>query len=285
MATLGEKLKRERETRGVSLSEISKVTNIQSKHLSALEENDFDALPGPVFVTGFLRAYSHHLGLDADDLLIEYQLMRSAKSSQSEPSAPTKIGKGKFYVATMAVILVTVGLMVYLGWSGRQAEKPEQPVNALEKTDEIKKLPPPENEGRNVVPLVEESAQKEELPDTPEPKGEAESPAVISDAPPPEPENAPPAIKKETVRKQMKTKYRLVVSAEEEDVWVSIEVDGETTRNLFVRPGRSIALRADKSITLTSGNAKSMKLTLNGKQLDFKTTPNVIREWSIPLPE
>ncbi|TBR21977.1 MAG: helix-turn-helix domain-containing protein, partial [Candidatus Nitrosotenuis sp.] len=69
MSGLGERLKKEREMRGVSLDEIAKATRIHKKFLAALEEDDFDALPAPVFVTGFLRSYASHLGVDADSLV------------------------------------------------------------------------------------------------------------------------------------------------------------------------------------------------------------------------
>lgn len=287
MATLGERLKREREVRGVSLSEISQATNIQNRHLSALEENDFDALPGPVFVTGFLRAYSHHLGLDADKLVIEYESLNIEKASQPEQQPSADANKGRFSAVTIIVVLSIATFLLYLGWS---SIKPEEPSRSAEKPSEIKKLAPPKNLAEeSAATTLEESSPPEIPPDTPEietPKLEEkpEQEAAIAAKIVTEPANPPPPFKK-PAKEQMKTKYRLVVFAKDEDVWVLVNIDGETTHDLFVRAGRSIALRADKSITLTSGNAKSMRLTLNGKPLDFKTTPNVIREWSLPLPE
>lgn len=284
MATLGEKLKRERENRGVSLSEISRATNIHSKHLSALEEDNFDVLPGPVFVVGFLRAYSHHLGLDEGELLAEYESLKTAREAQSGPNSPADVGKGRFSVVTIVAVLAISGLLLYLGWPG---EKHEEPARAVVGQSKTKENPQPESREEEAdVSSAEEAVSVEKFSDTPEPKDEPPPPAIIATIPTPEPYHPPaPAINKKAVKKPMKTKYRLVVFAEDEDVWVFVEVDGETTHNLFVRAGQSIALRADKSITLTSGNAKSMKLTLNGKLLDVKTTPNVIRDWSLPMPE
>ena len=64
MSSLGEKLRREREARGVSLQEISAATRVNIKFLEALEKNDYSEYQAPVFITGFLRSYANHLGLD-----------------------------------------------------------------------------------------------------------------------------------------------------------------------------------------------------------------------------
>lgn len=60
--TLGERIRRIRSERRLSLGEISKATGIQVKYLVALEEGDFSRLPSLVYVHGFLRSYAKYLG-------------------------------------------------------------------------------------------------------------------------------------------------------------------------------------------------------------------------------
>jgi cytoskeletal protein RodZ len=71
-STFGETLKREREMRGVSLHEIATATRISTRFLEALENEQWDRLPGGVFNRGFVRAVAHFLGLDEEKLLAEY---------------------------------------------------------------------------------------------------------------------------------------------------------------------------------------------------------------------
>jgi len=66
MSQFGEDLRRERETRGIALEAITDVTKISSRHLLALEEEHFDALPGGVFNKGIMRGYARVVGLDED---------------------------------------------------------------------------------------------------------------------------------------------------------------------------------------------------------------------------
>lgn len=72
LGAFGERMQREREMRGVTLDEISVVTKIGTRSLKALEEEDFDKLPGGIFNKGFVRAYARYLGIDPDEAVADY---------------------------------------------------------------------------------------------------------------------------------------------------------------------------------------------------------------------
>ncbi len=69
MAGIGEQLRAARLARGLSLQDVQTEVRIREKYLRALEAEEFDALPGPVYARAFLRSYAHHLGLDAEALV------------------------------------------------------------------------------------------------------------------------------------------------------------------------------------------------------------------------
>src|SRR5271169_4234524 len=77
--SFGERLKRERELREVTLAEITSATRIATRFLEALENEDWDKLPGGVFNRGFVRAVARYLGLDEEALLGEYDLAHGAQ--------------------------------------------------------------------------------------------------------------------------------------------------------------------------------------------------------------
>lgn len=72
MGDFGAKFRKARESKELSLDDISNVTKISARMLQAIEEEDFDQLPGGVFNKGFIRAYAKHLGLNSDDAVNEY---------------------------------------------------------------------------------------------------------------------------------------------------------------------------------------------------------------------
>jgi cytoskeletal protein RodZ len=74
--TVGEYLKRERESRRVTLEEISRSTRINRPYLEALERNDFRFFPRPDYIQGFLRGYARHIGLDPGEVLKRYEFQQ-----------------------------------------------------------------------------------------------------------------------------------------------------------------------------------------------------------------
>jgi cytoskeletal protein RodZ len=72
MGSFGEKLKKEREQRSITLDDIALSTKIGTRMLRALEEEKFEQLPGGIFNKGFVRAYARHLGLDEEQTIADY---------------------------------------------------------------------------------------------------------------------------------------------------------------------------------------------------------------------
>jgi cytoskeleton protein RodZ len=72
VGSFGERLRREREMRGVSLDDIAEVTKIGTRLLRALEEEHFELLPGGIFNKGFVRAYAKYLGLNEEEAVADY---------------------------------------------------------------------------------------------------------------------------------------------------------------------------------------------------------------------
>jgi len=69
----GSYLKHERELRGVPLEEIAAVTKVHIRFLEALENNEFDQLPGEVFIKGYIRSYAKVIGLDSEEMVTAYE--------------------------------------------------------------------------------------------------------------------------------------------------------------------------------------------------------------------
>jgi len=70
---VGQRLKRERQARDISLEQIAQGTHIRLHYLQAIEDGNFDELPSPVQVRGFLRAYAGYIGIDLEPILAEHE--------------------------------------------------------------------------------------------------------------------------------------------------------------------------------------------------------------------
>lgn len=87
VGTFGEKLRNQREQRGITLEAISNSTKISVRMLRALEAEHFEQLPGGVFNKGFVRAYARQVGLDEEEALADYfaALLESQSEAQNIP--------------------------------------------------------------------------------------------------------------------------------------------------------------------------------------------------------
>ena len=72
MGEFGDKFRKAREKKELTLDDVSNVTKISARMLQAIEEENFDQLPGGVFNRGFIRAYAKHLGLDSEEAVNDY---------------------------------------------------------------------------------------------------------------------------------------------------------------------------------------------------------------------
>jgi cytoskeleton protein RodZ len=111
----GEQLKREREMRGVSLEEISVATRIAPRFLEALENEQWEQLPGGVFNRGFIRSVARYLGLDEDSLVAEYALQTKGRPDPGvvaePPDEPDRLW------ARVSVLVVLAILIIAAGWA------------------------------------------------------------------------------------------------------------------------------------------------------------------------
>jgi cytoskeletal protein RodZ len=85
VGAFGEKLRKQREQRGLELEAISNTTKISPRMLRALEDERFDQLPGGVFNKGFVRAYARQVGLDEEETIADY--LAALRESQVQQQA------------------------------------------------------------------------------------------------------------------------------------------------------------------------------------------------------
>ena len=101
VGSFGNKFRKAREAKNISLDDVANVTKIGTRMLKAIEDEHFDQLPGGVFNKGFIRAYAKHLGIDDNEAVNEYlAAMREAQieavnSWERESSPPPRGAQAK----------------------------------------------------------------------------------------------------------------------------------------------------------------------------------------------
>jgi cytoskeleton protein RodZ len=84
---IGASLRDARRRLGLEVKEVEERTKIRARYLRALESEEWEALPGPAYVRGFLRTYGQVLGLDGEMLADEYRRRHEAPAAAMAPAS------------------------------------------------------------------------------------------------------------------------------------------------------------------------------------------------------
>ncbi|MFL5689731.1 MAG: helix-turn-helix domain-containing protein [Chloroflexota bacterium] len=149
LPSLPERLYTARERKGVDLYRAERDTKIRARYLGALERGDYKELPGAVYTKGFLRNYALYLGLDPDEVLLQWRNERGNPKEAppaivvprpiATPRKGMSFSPGLVVAALLAIVVIAFG--VYLGIQVLRFAKPPtvtvtQPATAVIDVDE-----------------------------------------------------------------------------------------------------------------------------------------------------
>ena len=132
---LGDVLREARESKGLEISDVARITHVRKEYLRALDEGRYDELPEEVYTRNFIKLYAGAVGLDDARLLERYSRERELAESPANPAPqpitppPTRArkqarqpraarGNGGAGIVTLLLSLVFVGVLVGVGFWG-----------------------------------------------------------------------------------------------------------------------------------------------------------------------
>lgn len=301
MGQFGNKFRKTREKKQLSLEDVSKVLKISARMLEAIEEENFDLLPGGIFNKGFIRSYARHLELDPEEAVADYlATMREAQTSAENAlteSATARSGSTVRVIGAQRPPQSETGV-----------EREELPGLQLPRVEDVrprKQYLGRRNEGipwsliaaaaivivlgillwirhtrstRAAAPVARNVSSAEPAappvaaqtpPLAPVPKSLPASPPHAA-APRQKPPAGPtlsatsPAVRTESARTA--PLLSLTIRARENS-WVSVQADGKAVlEETLIAPAHS-SVRADKEIIVRVGNAAGVSFVFNGVEL------------------
>ena len=233
-------LKKQRESRGLSLQDIFSTTRISVINLTSLEDGDFKSLPPPIYTKSFISKYTLAIGSDEKPLLGAYE---SYLATASRPAKIAEVRKPwpeenrRYWILygslsiSIAIGLIVLTLFLY---------------NHKGKTD------PPASQ-----PVQERAA--------PSVANKPETLATVSQTKTAK-DTTPQEIVQPSSGQGMKNTYLLMIEAREL-TWIRIVKDKKETSEILLRPGEKIEREASDSFLLDIGNAGGINIQFQGKSL------------------
>ncbi|HEV2490454.1 MAG TPA: RodZ domain-containing protein [Candidatus Acidoferrales bacterium] len=258
----GEHLKREREMRNVSLEEISAATRISVRFLEALENEQWERLPGGVFNRGFIRSVAKFLGLDEEGLIAEYAMETRERPEiavwTKEPVHPRPNWLGILGSILALILLIAGGWFIHARYGPAISSWHEaHPVikTILDKLHRQKTSSSGESSGTAAAEVRQPAVQ---LPITNTPNAGASSNEPQSSG-----SAANRTVSAPSNQPASDTQLELKVEAGETST-VTVIADGKSVFSGRLEALRSLSFHAQKSFTVTSSKSSAVLLELNG---------------------
>jgi cytoskeleton protein RodZ len=310
---LGSYLKRMRDERNISIEQVAYATRISLKMLRALEDNDHTALPAPTFVRGYLQAYAKYAKIDAQDLLLRYQHhLATAPDPKKGNIRSHYLYVRERYQEKRRLVLVIVLFVAMLSVAGTYfllKAKREKNKMLAQQAEQILKSTPTESASIPTTGTATEVAStlttatasatstvttakintatatattSATASATSTATATAKEVAKTPEPPKTETKLAEPVAPQPVARTDEKKTYNLLLKAEQ-DVWIKFQTDQDEVKDLTLRSGKAMMLRANSVIKIFSGNLGALKATLNGAPMSSLASGN--RSKSVVLPE
>jgi cytoskeleton protein RodZ len=141
---IGPTLREARNRRKLDLAEVEAAIKIRVRYLQAIENEEWDALPGGAYTRGFIRTYASYLGLDGDRLADDYRRAAAPPGAERAPKrvepVPTAMrGRGSPLSGRVLVAAACLGLaaiVVGIALAGGDGDSPSEPSAAKSKGGE-----------------------------------------------------------------------------------------------------------------------------------------------------
>ena len=277
-SSVGAMLKAAREEKELSVEQLAAELRIEPRFLNALEDDNFEEFPAPVFTKGYIRQYAQRVGLDYADLLAEYYRQVEVRDVPMMANRPIRLRDEQQIAQWVGAGLVLTTLAVGFGVWYLSSDTPppaevtapsEEPIDPGMNEESVVEPPPP------AADLLEEPVTAPEPPPEPEPE-----PEVVLDAEPdeflpdgllpedtePEPAAAAVAAETEAVPDLPPGPTVEVTITFEQDCWTEVtDARGERFFYGLGSAGAVSSFDAQLPLSFFLGNAGGVRLQLNGR--------------------
>jgi cytoskeleton protein RodZ len=282
----GERLRREREMRGISLDEIAATTKIGTRLLRALEDGQFELLPGGIFNKNYVRAYARHVGIDEEQAVADYlqaaqesppdvRLIAHQNSAMHNRFGADRTSAGRGFPLLPVFILLVVIAGAAGGWRlyhqrQRERVRPVQPLAATQATGL--------NGNASSVAGGSAATSPAENAGVSQPTTSSADSAVVHTVEAAESSsNSTTASEQSALNRkagaQAATPFAVTVRAKER-ARVEVKSDGEVVVRGVIEPSEVKTFHATNRLVFWTANAGQVEISFNGESVPLSAGEN-----------
>lgn len=305
MESIGEFFRQVRETKGLTIDEVSSKTRIRSDFVRALEEGNFAKLPDQVFARGFVRSYARSLGLDEEDAIHRFIQSAGAYYEKQEERERLKLRQAeeerkrqanrKAVVIAIGIAILTLVVLLSREQSSlfvrRTATDVPVPVSKRDSkpSSDLQGMHAGSGGNDGGARLKAKGGGTSAATGAREEQSTIRETAAVPLVSPESPEATlplPPALDQvgpvggDATAGASNAEEPLKLQLEATELsWVVLQIDGGSPQEALLRPGEKAKWEAQDQFVLTLGNAGGVKAELNGKpQKPFGPSGRVVRD-------
>lgn len=257
---IGPILKRVREEKNISLEEIAEATKIRVKYLEAIENEQFDLLPGAVYAKGFVNTYIRYLNIGDWPEVVEIMqhsvprpsavpIVPEEPQTEAEHHLSRSAGRAKLEdkpITSKKYLIIGISVAAILALLAIQTI-----YNKQQPPDEDSIVIPPQTDqvADNDQPEGTDQTPSDKTPDTPDSTQPEQTPAQSYDG------------------LELKLQIIDLTPTTVDKCWTTVSADGKAVFTETLNEGALKTITADKTIHIKVGNGGVCKLTLNGQDL------------------
>ena len=258
MASIGQKLRQERERLGIPVSEIARETRISARYLEAIEAEDTRTLPQDFFYRSFVRQYAEYLGISADEITVTLRRELPVEALLPLPSPPVRASIMPVPVQPSIIPLQQEPPAVFrtpaLIFEEARTSKRWLALAAVLLIGSVSYLVTRRTPGDSPAPIAAQVQPNAAVP-------VAGAPATL---PQTGGQSGPTAVVQAT--NLGSGRLQIVISAREQ-TWIKLVADGKNIYRGLIEPGQSQAIQNASNAELLTGNAGGIEVKQNGRSL------------------
>lgn len=278
---IGERLKEARKEKNISLESLQDITKIQKRYLVAIEEGNFDVLPGKFYARAFIKEYALVVGLDPDELLEEYK-SQVPTPNEEEQVQYTRLSRSQkdrskgnsifSFIPTVIVVLLIIGIIILVFYFMNQKSDLSTIENENGQTDDNEfYVSDPDDKDEDEQPVEDDSNSKKVEQNDEKESTDTESELKLVET--------GSGNRPESTFELINPGDEVKISFEsKEKTW--LEVTNTAGERLFYNnlTNDSSPLELDvtneEKVYFQVGYAPDLTITVNGKELEYPVDPN-----------